>query len=838
MAAIGFTPVPFGFPAPTGGRALHGGNGNLTFVSPNGTSQPHSASSYQIGTGATSEVRYGILARIPGTFSNLAVRANAVGTSRVVRFRKNIANGNMVLTPADAAGYYTDGGNTDDIATGDVFNLAFTSSGSDPTYWYLRTNFRGATTHAAYYSSVGVQANNYTTASTTIYLAIAGRELSAVTTEANSKLRCRSAGTLKNAQCYVATNTNAADVTVRSRKNGANGNILITVGAGLTGRFEDTTNSDSLASGDDWNFSLTTGAGAVGFIMNGPYCAIDYGSSSKTNDIFARFVGQTRAASGSATFYPILGRLNQASATEADLHLRHGFPVRMSRMRLYLSANTYSAAATVRLRKNSADGNQTISIGAGLTGLFEDASNTDDCTADDDVCWSIINGTSGSITIENSGFTETDLTVDNNSYVPAQANLVLSTVAPDRVTNEKRDPASGNLALSTFAPSVVVNVTRNPAQANLALSTVAPSRVEDFAKAPAQGNLALSSVAPDRLTRMFRDPAQGNLSLSTVAPTQVSDLNRTPAQANLALSTVAPSLIVDVRRDPAQGNLALSTVAPSRVTDERRDPAQGNLVLSTFAASLVQTTNASLSPGQANLLLSTFAATLAQTAHVSFSPATANLVLSTVAPARLTDERRDPAQGNLTLSTVAPDRLTRVFRDPAQGNLALSTFAPTAARTDHHIPSPAQGNLTLSTVAPDAAHRQYMRPDADDTDGTWTNELGGTTLFSSIDEGDADDADYIQSASVPVNDLCKISLGNPGVNLSDPVEVQYRYWKVGAAQVDLRVRLLQGASEIASWTHTAISTGALTATQTLSAGELAAITDANDLYIEFRANAP
>lgn len=130
----------------------------------------------------------------------------------------------------------------------------------------------------------------------------------------------------------------------------------------------------------------------------------------------------------------------------------------------------------------------------------------------------------------------------------------------------------------------------------------------------------------------------------------------------------------------------------------------------------------------------------------------------------------------------------------------------------------------------------YLRPDADSIDGSWTNELGGTTLFSSIDESVADDADYIQSSALPSMDVAKIGLSNPSARVTSPVKVRYRYKKDSAAAADLTVRLLQGATQIASWTHSGISSSFVTTEQTLSGPEFASITDFDDLYIEFTAD--
>jgi len=129
----------------------------------------------------------------------------------------------------------------------------------------------------------------------------------------------------------------------------------------------------------------------------------------------------------------------------------------------------------------------------------------------------------------------------------------------------------------------------------------------------------------------------------------------------------------------------------------------------------------------------------------------------------------------------------------------------------------------------------YLRPDADDTDGGWTDSSGGTSLFDKIDEVSLDDADYIRSALEPVHDICKIRLSDPGVTVSEPAKVRYRYRKRGDASADLTVSLLQGLTAIATWTHSDIAVTFTTAEQTLTTPQFTAISDFTNLFLQFDA---
>jgi len=133
---------------------------------------------------------------------------------------------------------------------------------------------------------------------------------------------------------------------------------------------------------------------------------------------------------------------------------------------------------------------------------------------------------------------------------------------------------------------------------------------------------------------------------------------------------------------------------------------------------------------------------------------------------------------------------------------------------------------------------QFARPTTDVTDGTWTDQAGGVSLFAAIDEVTSSDADYIQSANATATaDVSEIALGT----ITDPAVstghvVRYRYGKDTAAGdvVNLTVSLRQGtATEIAAWTHTDIGVGPITVAQTLTAAQADAVTDYSALRLRF-----
>lgn len=232
------------------------------------------------------------------------------------------------------------------------------------------------------------------TVAATLYMAFGGCCAAAGTTEANCQLKFRGAGTLQNARIYVAANTWNSAATARTRISGANGNSSISVTASTTGTFADTTHTDSLADGNLWNGSFTlAGSGSMNI---GAYTA----ELVITGQAFTMF-GASNASTGtystsSATTYDaLMGQSPGAGVSNEALIESFGLEnATLSNIQFLISTNGNANAATGRSRKNTANGNQSVSITAGVTGLYEDTTHTDSIVATDKFCGAITTGAS------------------------------------------------------------------------------------------------------------------------------------------------------------------------------------------------------------------------------------------------------------------------------------------------------------------------------------------------------------------------------------------------------------------------------------------------------------
>ena len=175
------------------------------------------------------------------------------------------------------------------------------------------------------------------TASTTLFLPVGVARIFAATTEANSYHTQRAAGVFSGMNCYIKSNTSVAlATTVTFRKNTADGSQTFSIGAGATGEFSDTTNSDMVAAGDEVSYEMTNSD-----VVGGPSVHYVHCLFAATTDTYTPLMARNNAAltAASATnFFPLGAQINFA-AVEANTALKSRAAGTLQHLYVYVSAN-------------------------------------------------------------------------------------------------------------------------------------------------------------------------------------------------------------------------------------------------------------------------------------------------------------------------------------------------------------------------------------------------------------------------------------------------------------------------------------------------------------------
>lgn len=332
----------------------------------------------------------------------LNVTSNSLNAAATVRSRKNGANGaQSVSIPAGNTGVFEDAVNSDSLVSGDLFCTQAVGGGTTGNFSYHYISYIlstvSATTPILAAGGIAVIGDGETR-----YFYINGHG-QAATPEASVQYRFRVVATFSNLRIYVNANSLDGAATVRTRKNGANGAQSVSIGAGATGAFEDAVNTDSISVGDNVNYQGVAG-GTTGNVQ---LSSTQVKSNSAGKQVCVSAAYADTLGFGTTGYGKIEGTARKPPWLVDDAAVRVTARASFSgkNMYVYIAANSLDGSTTIRTRKNGANGNLSVSIGAAATGQFEDLVNTDSFVATDYLNWQVVTGgTSGTIEMLCIGF--------------------------------------------------------------------------------------------------------------------------------------------------------------------------------------------------------------------------------------------------------------------------------------------------------------------------------------------------------------------------------------------------------------------------------------------------
>lgn len=335
--------------------------------------------------------------RAAGIFSQLYfyTTANTVTATSTVQLRKSTANANQsVSIGASATGHFTDLVNKDVAASGDDFHYLITTGGTGTslTLSSIKMLFDAYQFCVTRFGTLASFALG--TASQTTYFAM-NASLPA-TVEANVALDVNVAGQLKNLFLRVESNARTTATTYRTRINTANGVVVISVGSGASGVFEDTTNADTIVANDDICLQQVSGTG-VG-TLTWRIWQVDF---LNTTGEFILINPQTGTYAFTAVrYFPICGV--GVASTESLIAPRVWLPIKLTNLNVRILTNTVNSGnSTFTSFKNGIATSLVASVAFGTTGQFEDSSNSANYLLQNDTISTrlIVSGTAGSIDI-------------------------------------------------------------------------------------------------------------------------------------------------------------------------------------------------------------------------------------------------------------------------------------------------------------------------------------------------------------------------------------------------------------------------------------------------------
>ena len=217
----------------------------------------------------------------------------------------------------------------------------------------------------------------------TTHFIMPGAATGAVATEGRTSGLVRASMTAANLLLRVITNAATTDSTHTSRKALGAGAMSSTVTALTTGVFQDTVNTDSLTTGQEFNSQLVTGAtGSVTTTQSGLTLS---NTGANTNRILQSGDGAAGAMGLIAGSFAGLGGVDVLTTkAETEVYITFRANTTMSNIRGF-TVGGGTSAVTLKSRINLADGAQTITQASGTQGAFEDVTNTDSVVTGNEV---------------------------------------------------------------------------------------------------------------------------------------------------------------------------------------------------------------------------------------------------------------------------------------------------------------------------------------------------------------------------------------------------------------------------------------------------------------------
>jgi len=232
-------------------------------------------------------------------------------------------------------------------------------------------------------------AGNFFGGPATFYTPCGNTQLISFNAETSTQVIYRTAGTLSKLFVLVAnTGESVQAATVKIRKNGADGNMSVSIPADTSGIFEDNSNTDTVAAGDTLNYAVVlTGANIV------PIRAINTLFAADTNTVVRHVAVGTQTVFFQLTLYAALAGPMDVLSSEPTFKFDVNTAGSLKNLYVYVLTNSRTDATTFKTRINGVTStNLVISVPASSSGAFEDTSGSDTLAADDDVNYIIATG--------------------------------------------------------------------------------------------------------------------------------------------------------------------------------------------------------------------------------------------------------------------------------------------------------------------------------------------------------------------------------------------------------------------------------------------------------------
>ncbi len=401
------------------------------WVSRQGSTRFSAALSHQTtGATASNEVRAQVEMDVAGTIRKMSMYIASVNSSTRTsthRVRVNGSNGNSVLLCNGFTGRYTDLVNQDVVAVGDLVSISGTGNGA---VWSITSN---APIIFEFEADTGSKPKMMYGCSTIIF-GIAngyfpwGRTASQFSSNESTynqrPPKFYGEGTLTRFRTYIEINTKTFDCTFTIRKNFVDTSMAFVVPAGVTGWFEDITNSVTIVAGDELNIHGVNAGGTGSGSLSATFMSMLFEPDGNEFDISTGFSSASNQGNTAVPTFYSCGHTHFTGSTEDDRTARIPFDCRAKNLRVYVT-HAGAISGVMRLRVNNADTSLAVALSAASSnsGWYEDLTGYADLSEGDSICYQLDAGYSSPLA---TNWGVIGMTIDNDpNFVPPSEGALL-----------------------------------------------------------------------------------------------------------------------------------------------------------------------------------------------------------------------------------------------------------------------------------------------------------------------------------------------------------------------------------------------------------------------------
>lgn len=247
------------------------------------------------------------------------------------------------------------------------------------------------------------------------------RALPAASSDALTRTRMGFSATVERLRTYVSANSSATTSTVTLYKNGVATAAQVSIPAGATGWFEDTSHSVAFSASDEGNLRIEKSSSTL-YFRNTLWDVLSESGYHRSGS----FNASSNAISSSAKYSGLYGAVGAYTSISNAISTYVNDACNLNFLTVYVPTNSRTGVTNIDTLKNGTNASYRLIVPAGATGTFEATAGSASFADGDSISFQVANA-SGTGTFYHTGISACLSSADGTVPVAGQVSAALST---------------------------------------------------------------------------------------------------------------------------------------------------------------------------------------------------------------------------------------------------------------------------------------------------------------------------------------------------------------------------------------------------------------------------